>query len=377
LVKKLLKGDGAWMTRKQVLGWLIDTLAMTIGLPVHRKECLNKILASIDPTQKRIATKQWHKILGELRSMSLAIPGSRGLFSTFQEAFDMSIPRKVASNLAGLHTIFSMTFAGLLKTLKATQSHPTHIAELVLQTEATIGACDACGIGMEGFAFVPLRYMTAQPIMWQAQFPLDIQHELVSFDNPMGKITNSDLELAGTNAQHDVLVQFADLREQTLHNLHDNTPAVSWQQKGSMTNTKVAAYLLRLQSLHQRFYRYVPIPGTCNKMADKCSRLWSLSDAELLTHLNLHYPQPLPWKLCPVRPPVLFTLISALSSSRSELALFLHEPVQLIAIGNAGPAFAPSWISNPVSRYYRVGDVSGSVVAACGVREFRAREPEP
>jgi hypothetical protein len=31
----------------------------------------------------------------------------------------------------------------------------------------------------------------------------------------------------------------------------------------------------------------------------------------------------------------------------------------------------------PVSRYYRVGDVSGSVFTACGVRKFRAREPEP
>ena len=36
---------------------------------------------------KVIAVKQWHKILGELRSMSIAIPGARGLFSLLQEAF--------------------------------------------------------------------------------------------------------------------------------------------------------------------------------------------------------------------------------------------------------------------------------------------------
>jgi hypothetical protein len=36
------------------------------------------------------------------------------------------------------------------------------------------------------------------------------------------------------------------------------------------------------------------------------------------------------------------------------------------------------WIAwNGLSRYYRVGDVSGSVFTACDVREFRAREPEP
>jgi hypothetical protein len=67
--------------------------------------------------------------------------------------------------------------------------------------------------------------------MWRAQFSFDIHCKLVSFDNPTGKITNIDLELDGTTARNDVLVQFADLRKQTLHNLQDNTPAVSWQQK--------------------------------------------------------------------------------------------------------------------------------------------------
>ena len=36
---------------------------------------------------QRIATKRWHKLLGELRSMVLALPGARGLFSTLQMAF--------------------------------------------------------------------------------------------------------------------------------------------------------------------------------------------------------------------------------------------------------------------------------------------------
>jgi hypothetical protein len=35
-VKKLLKGDGCWTTRKVVLGWLIDTVRHTVELPPHR-----------------------------------------------------------------------------------------------------------------------------------------------------------------------------------------------------------------------------------------------------------------------------------------------------------------------------------------------------
>ena len=34
-VKKLLKGDGSWETRKLILGWIIDTLLGTLELPTH------------------------------------------------------------------------------------------------------------------------------------------------------------------------------------------------------------------------------------------------------------------------------------------------------------------------------------------------------
>ena len=37
-VKKLLKGDASWNTIKTILGWIIDTIAMTITLPPHRLE---------------------------------------------------------------------------------------------------------------------------------------------------------------------------------------------------------------------------------------------------------------------------------------------------------------------------------------------------
>jgi hypothetical protein len=36
-LKKLLKGDACWATRKILLGWLIDTLKGTIELPQHRR----------------------------------------------------------------------------------------------------------------------------------------------------------------------------------------------------------------------------------------------------------------------------------------------------------------------------------------------------
>ena len=85
-LKKLRKCDCSWGTIKLVLGWIIDTSIMTIHLLQHRQERLTEILASIPPTQKRIGIKKWHKILGELRSMSFALPGSRFLFSQMRHA---------------------------------------------------------------------------------------------------------------------------------------------------------------------------------------------------------------------------------------------------------------------------------------------------
>jgi hypothetical protein len=86
-VKKLRQGKACWSTCLTVLGWIIDTQAMTLSLPAHRADRLLEILDDIKPGQRRISEKKWHKSLGELRSMSLALPGSRGLFSLLQEAF--------------------------------------------------------------------------------------------------------------------------------------------------------------------------------------------------------------------------------------------------------------------------------------------------
>ena len=95
-LKKFKKGNGTWATKKRMLGWNIDTVAQTIALPPHRAERLTAILDSIPRTQRTVPTKTWHKVLGELRSMSIALPGAQGLFSLLQEAFrhkDLQRPR--------------------------------------------------------------------------------------------------------------------------------------------------------------------------------------------------------------------------------------------------------------------------------------------
>ena len=61
-------------------------MKMTISLPPHRADRFRDILAEIPATQKRISVEKWHRCLGKLRSISLALSVSRGLFSQMQEA---------------------------------------------------------------------------------------------------------------------------------------------------------------------------------------------------------------------------------------------------------------------------------------------------
>jgi hypothetical protein len=83
-IKKMLNGDATWAIHKVVLRWMIDTIDMTIQLPVHRIIRLFEILDLIAPTQCRTTVSKWQNLLGELRSTVLAIPGEKGLFSVLQ-----------------------------------------------------------------------------------------------------------------------------------------------------------------------------------------------------------------------------------------------------------------------------------------------------
>ena len=70
-LKKLLKGDGSWCTRKEILGWIIDTIRQTLELPSHRKQELVELLAGLQ-AKKRVAFREWQKVLGKLRFIAKA-----------------------------------------------------------------------------------------------------------------------------------------------------------------------------------------------------------------------------------------------------------------------------------------------------------------
>lgn len=351
--KKLQKGDARWATRKNVLGWIIDTVDETIELPQRRLARLDSILSDLPRSKTRISVKTWHQVLGELRSMTLAIPGLRGFFSLLQEALRHVHQKRI--RLTSATHDFLDDIRWLVQSLHL---RPTRFREVVPTPIRVAGTCDACQQGMGGVLFLPTPETDFQPLLWRSEFPPCIRDQLVSWSNPTGTITNSDLELAGTIAQHDILAQAADIRECSIATFTDNTPAQAWQHKGSTTTTGPAAYLLRLQALHQRHYRYLPlvnyIPGPANSMADDCSRRWDLTDDELLSHFNRFYPQTRLWRLCHLRPAMVSSLTSALQKQRPAPECMLPLKQAPIVCGLSGFDFAMTCIKTHTSLPSRI-----------------------
>ena len=84
-LKKMKQGDSTWATQKILLGWVIDSVRGTIPLPQHRVPHLTTMLQEVE-VQRQVSKKRWSKLLGELRSMMLVIPGAEGMFRHIQAA---------------------------------------------------------------------------------------------------------------------------------------------------------------------------------------------------------------------------------------------------------------------------------------------------
>jgi hypothetical protein len=171
---------------------LIDTVHGTIERPPHRLERVQELF-DLFRGRRRVATKQWYQLLGELRSMTLVIPGGMGVFSHLQESLRLNDNSRVKLTQAVDDQLADFEFL-----TRSLSERPTRIAEIVPTEPTHVGACDAARPGMGGVWVPPLQSSsslpseTTPPIVWREPFPHHIQSSLVSFANPTDSITNSD-----------------------------------------------------------------------------------------------------------------------------------------------------------------------------------------
>ena len=354
-LKKLRKGECSWDTIKLVLGWLVDTVSMTIHLPPHRIDRLWEILDSIPKSQKRTSMKKWHKVLGELRSMAIALPGARNMFGRLQNAIQPKSHTRVDLG-KGVHQALD-DFRWIAKDLT---SRPTRLAELIPLAPSAEGHHDASGNGAGG-AWFPGEHLRPRegwqadiPVLWRLEWPEYITRRLVTAENPTGTITNSDLELAGGLIHLEAIAQTFDTRERTVVSKGDNLNTTFWERKGSTTTNSPPAYLLRLFGIHQRYHRYVPrfdyIAGLSNHVADALSRDFHLSMPQVFSQLAPFLSQQRGYQVWTPPSDFVSAIISALLRKQSPRESLLVEPPPPSVSGTSGSPSALSWASTPFSK---------------------------
>jgi hypothetical protein len=202
-----MNGGANWGTWKTILGWLIDTNELTVKLPPHRIARLFKLLASITPGQRQISINKWQKLLGKLRSMVMSVPGGRGLFSLLQEVLSPDGDSDSRIRLSSAVYAILQDFSWMVPTSNGgplvlpSLSHPDNQPLLELMIPL--------GLGWEESNLSPPQTGAVQPFLWRSRFDKRIPERLVTFANPGGTITNSDLKLAAIVAQHDILARAA------------------------------------------------------------------------------------------------------------------------------------------------------------------------
>ena len=70
--------------------------------------------------------------------------------------------------------------------------------------------------------------------MWRVRFLPEIAERLVSWENPTGDITNSDLEMAGQVFGWLALEAVTSIKRKHVGVRSDNSATVGWQTKGGL-----------------------------------------------------------------------------------------------------------------------------------------------
>jgi hypothetical protein len=342
---KIDKGDASWSTTKTILGWLIDTASMTMTLPPHRQLRLITILEAVSQ-KHRLSRTKWQQLLGELRSMALAISGAKFHFSLLQNALTSQLGRRIRI------TSLLRTALQDWKTLMLQLSNPIALHSIVPQVPDILAGCDASLAGVGGWLWRP-----AQPQIlhvWRYPFPTTIQRLMVSVNNPSGTVNNSELELAAIVLSAHIAADISDLPHPTIWCASDNMAAVAWANNGSTSSNSPSAFLLRLLghlSQRRRFTLAAQyVSGTSNIIADTLSRRFDLS----LTHLaSSALPSVAPQTSLQIVHPhsdAISNVISALSRQIAPEASPKEIPTLSAPPGPSGNSFVWSYARTPCSR---------------------------
>jgi hypothetical protein len=181
----------------------------------------------------------------------------------------------------------------------------------------------------------------ATPIVWRMPFPSAVTAELVSSSNPSGSINNSMLELVATIAHEAILCAQPSAHPVTILSGSDNTSAVSWLRRASLTTEGPLSPLLHLRARLRRANHLnasvMSVLGVDNVLAD------------FLSAFNSRFPIQPSWKMLQVPAEFASFMTSSLLRSTPPMVLCLPELDPLLPCGLFG---TPSALTSGLTPSY-------------------------
>ncbi len=275
---KLIKRDGAWAHKKDLLGLTFDGLNKTVWLADDKRNAILTILAGwIRHASRRnigVPFSEFRSVIAKLRHAFITIPAGRGLLSPFNAVL------KAAPRLIYLHKNKAVLVAlqECRAFLRESGIKPTKCKSLVTDWPDYIGVKDASAHGVGGIIIGEAK--AVPPTVFRMQWPSDITAQVVSHSNPTGTLTNSDLEMGGLL----LLWLIMEAVCPSLDGAHvalfsDNSPTVHWVQRMASKQSVVAMQLICALALRLHINNTSPltplhIAGVQNAMTDIPSRSW-------------------------------------------------------------------------------------------------------
>ena len=302
-LKKLVKLEAMWALHKDILGFTFDGVDKTIWLEEEKRNTLLTVLKGWLRASRRsragVPLEEFQSIIAKLRHAFISIPSGKGLLSPCNRVIRRAPP------VVYLHRnkALQQAIADCRTMLRESTLAPTKCTELVMGWPDFVGVKDASGHGVGGVIIGEGRQCV--PTVFRFEWPQDIKDDLVSKANPTGRITNSDLEMAGLLMLWLVMEDVCDIRSGSHVALFsDNQPTVHWVQRMAAKNSLVAAQLVRALALRLKKSGASPltplhIAGVQNAMTDIPSRSFGSeakwhckTDCDLLQLFNSQFPLP-------------------------------------------------------------------------------------
>ena len=202
------------------------------------------------------------------------------------------------------------------------------------------------------------KLLAVPPVVFRLEWPQDIQRSIVTMDNPMGSITNSDLECAGLLLLWLVIeatVPYLCHKRITLYS--DNSPSISWIQWLASRRSIIAMQLIRALALRMQLQQTSPlttlhIPGKTNHMTDIPSRsfgsnpIWHCkTDLAFVTMYTALFALPSQdsWNVFRFSSAISMRVISILLMKVFVMDEWRRLPGLVSHIGSTGPSLSHLW----------------------------------